>query len=56
MQVETRRRPSEGAYIALFDPDKYRTVEKEEKKIDRLVVVVEGADEDALQQGVKVER
>jgi leucyl aminopeptidase len=43
----------EGAYIALFDPDKYRTVEKEEKKIDRLVVVVEGADEDALQQSVK---
>src|ERR1043165_6914162 len=36
----------EGAYIALFDPDKYRTVEKEEKKIDRLVVAVEAGDED----------
>ena len=42
----------EGAYIALFDPDKYRTVDKEEKTIDRLVVVVEDADVDALQQGV----
>src|ERR1051325_2163209 len=31
----------EGAYIALFDPDKYRTVEKDEKKIDRLVLVIE---------------
>src|SRR5262245_13881957 len=39
----------EGAYIALFDPDKYRTVEKEEKKVDRLLVVFEDADMDALQ-------
>ena len=44
---ETARTAVEGAYIALFDPDKYRTVEKEEKTIDRLVVVIEGADEDA---------
>ncbi|HEX5876204.1 MAG TPA: leucyl aminopeptidase [Pyrinomonadaceae bacterium] len=44
----------EGAYIALFDPDKYRTVEKEEKKIDRLVIAIEGAEEDALQRGVHV--
>jgi len=43
----------EGAYIALFDPDKYRTVEKEEKKIDRLVIAVEGGDEDSLQQGIR---
>ena len=43
----------EGAYISLFDPDKYRTVEKEQKTIDRLVVVVEGADEKALQEGVQ---
>jgi leucyl aminopeptidase len=42
----------EGAYIALFDPDKYRTVEKEEKTVDSFVVVVEGADEDALEKGV----
>ena len=43
----------EGAYIALFDPDKYRTVEKEEKTIERLVVAIEGADEDALKTGVQ---
>jgi len=44
----------EGAYIGLFDPDKYRTVDKEEKKIDRLVVVIEGADEAVLARAVKV--
>jgi leucyl aminopeptidase len=43
----------EGAFIALFDPDKYRTVEKEDKTVDRLVVSIEGADEGALQQGVQ---
>src|SRR5688572_19993512 len=43
----------QGAFIALFDPDKYRTVEKEDKTVDRLVVSIDGADEDALQQGVK---
>lgn len=43
----------EGAVMALFDPDKYRTVEKEERKIDRLVVVVDGADESALKFGVE---
>jgi leucyl aminopeptidase len=43
----------EGAYIALFDPDKYRTVEKEEKTIDRLVVAIEGAEEELLQQGAQ---
>ena len=44
----------EGAFIALFDPDKYRTIEKEDKTIDRLVVVIDGADEKALQQAVRV--
>jgi leucyl aminopeptidase len=53
---ETAAKAVEGAYIALFDPDKYRTVDKEEKNIDRLVVTIEGADEDALQRGVKVGR
>jgi leucyl aminopeptidase len=43
----------EGAFIALFDPDKYRTVEKEQKTIERLVVVVEGADEKLLKRGVE---
>src|SRR5215211_320546 len=38
----------EGAFIALFDPDKYRTVEKEDKTIERLVVMIEGADDKSV--------
>ncbi len=53
---EAAAKAAEGAYVALFDPDKYRTVDKEEKKIDRFVVVIEGAEEDALQRGVNVGR
>src|SRR6185503_2507991 len=54
--AETAATTVEGAYIALFDPDKYRTVEKEEKTIDRLVVMIEGVEEDVLQRGVNVGR
>jgi leucyl aminopeptidase len=46
----------QGAFIGLFDPDKYRTVEKEEKTIDRLVVVIEGADKAAASRGVETGR
>jgi leucyl aminopeptidase len=46
----------QGAYIALFDPDKYRTVEKEQKTIDRLVVVAEGADQAAIDRGAEAGR
>jgi leucyl aminopeptidase len=49
---ETARRAVEGAYIALFDPDKYRTVDKEQKTVDRLVVAVDGGDQGALDRGV----
>ena len=49
---EIAKRAVEGAYIALFDPDKYRTVEKEQKTVDRLVVVVEDGDQKALDRGV----
>src|SRR5882762_2517163 len=42
-----------GSFVALFDPEKYRTVEKEEKQVDRLIVVVEGGDEDSLKQAVE---
>ncbi|HEV2914500.1 MAG TPA: leucyl aminopeptidase [Pyrinomonadaceae bacterium] len=38
----------EGAVMGLFEPDKYRTVDKEERTIERLTVVIEGADEEAL--------
>ena len=50
---ETARRAVEGAFIALFDPDKYRTVEKDQKTVERLVVAIEDADQAALDRGVK---
>jgi leucyl aminopeptidase len=42
---------AEGAFIALFDLDKYRTVDKEAKTVDRFVVVSD-ADQKALSRGV----
>ena len=41
----------EGAFMALFDLDKYRTVDKEAKSVDLFVVVAE-ADKEALVRGV----
>ena len=41
----------EGSFLALFDLDKYRTVDKEERAIDLLVVAVDDADEGALKRG-----
>jgi leucyl aminopeptidase len=43
----------EGSLMGLFEPDKYRTVEKEEREIERLVVVMDGADGGALNRGVE---
>ena len=43
----------EGALMSLFDPDKYRTSEKEERLIERLVVIAQGASEDALRRGAE---
>jgi leucyl aminopeptidase len=43
----------EGSFIALFDPDKYRTSDKEERQIDRLLVVMDGADETGLKRGIE---
>ena len=43
----------EGSFIALFDIDKYRTSDKEEREITRLVVVMDGADETGLRRGVE---
>lgn len=42
---------AEGAVLSLFDPDKYRTVDKEQREIEKLVVVIDGADEAALKRG-----
>lgn len=43
----------EGALVGLFEPDKYRTIEKEERTFERLVVVVDGADEAGLRDGAE---
>ena len=40
-----------GAIMGLFEPDKYRTKDKEQRELERIVVVVEGANEDALKRG-----
>ncbi len=44
---------AEGAIMSLFDPDKYRTADKEERTVDRLTIIVDGADEKALQRGAE---
>ena len=46
-------RATEGAIIGLFEIDKYRTKDKEQKVIDRLVVLIEGADKEALKRGAQ---
>ncbi len=43
----------EGALMGLFEPDKYRTQEKEEREIDKLIVAIEGATKDDLENGVR---
>lgn len=44
---------AEGAITSLFEMDKYRTSDKEERQIDRVVAVIEGADGDALSRGAE---
>ena len=46
----------EGAIIGLFEPDKYRTVDKDTKAVERLSVVIEGADDKLLREGVEAGR
>lgn len=43
----------EGAILGLFEPDKYRTVEKEERAVERLTVIIDGADESELSGGAE---
>src|SRR5215212_4824471 len=43
----------EGGVIGLFEPDKYRTVDKEERAVERLVVVATGAAEGELKKGAE---
>jgi leucyl aminopeptidase len=42
-----------GAIMGLFEPDKYRTKDKEKREVEQLVVVIEGADKKALQAGAE---
>lgn len=44
---------AEGASMATFDPDKYRTTDKEDKQVERVVIVLSGGDEAALKRGVE---
>jgi len=43
----------EGAIMGLFEPDKYRTVDKEKRQIEELVVVLPGAEEGAAARGTE---
>src|SRR5215510_12478397 len=43
----------EGAIMGLFEPDKYRTKDKEERQFERIVVAIEGGDERQLQAAVE---
>lgn len=43
----------QGAIIGLFEPDKYRTVDKEERQLEKVAVVIAGADENTVQQGAE---
>ncbi|MEK6334660.1 MAG: leucyl aminopeptidase [Acidobacteriota bacterium] len=40
-----------GAIMGLFEPDKYRTKDKEKREIEELVVLIDGADKKAVQAG-----
>jgi leucyl aminopeptidase len=42
-----------GATMGLFEPDKYRTKDKELREIDALTVIIENADEKTLNRGAE---
>jgi leucyl aminopeptidase len=50
---DTAAAAAEGAVIAEFDLDKYRTLDKEERQIERLAVFLDGADAEAMDRGIK---
>lgn len=43
----------EGVTMSLFDPDKYRTKDREERSFDRLIVVVPDGNEEELRRAAK---
>ncbi|HZI20762.1 MAG TPA: leucyl aminopeptidase [Pyrinomonadaceae bacterium] len=44
---------AEGSVIALYDPDKYRTAEKEEKPIDRVVIVAAAVGDEEMRRAAE---
>ncbi|HYW72821.1 MAG TPA: M17 family peptidase N-terminal domain-containing protein, partial [Pyrinomonadaceae bacterium] len=42
-----------GAVMGLFEPDKYRTKEKEQREIKSAAIVIEGADKKAVERGAE---
>ncbi len=42
-----------GAIMGLFEPDKYRTKDKEDRELHQIAIVIEGGDKKALQQGAE---
>ena len=42
-----------GAVMGLFEPDKYRTREKEQRQVERFEVVIDAADKKALERGAE---
>jgi leucyl aminopeptidase len=44
---------AEGSVIALYDLDKYRTIEKEEKQIERVIIIASGAGDDELSRAAE---
>ena len=42
-----------GAIMGLFEPDKYRTKDKEERELHQITIVIEDGDKKALQQGAE---
>jgi leucyl aminopeptidase len=43
----------QGAIFSLFEPDKYRTTDKEKRELEKFVVVIEGAEQAALDRATE---
>src|SRR5882762_7857614 len=42
-----------GAIMGLFEPDKYRTKDKEDRELNRIAILIEGGDKKLVQQGAE---
>jgi len=43
----------QGAVYGVFEPDKYRTTDKEKRELEKVTIVIEGADKAAISNGVE---